>query len=290
MFLVGIFFILNSTVKINFFGDIINYNSKNEELQGFDFSYQQLHLHTHLNHTDNNSSLDKTENNVLYSLPEDLYLIQDVNIKKDKFINSLLPLIIAENKKILSFRYQIKIIYDSLNLNKTLNKSDQIFIENMASKFFVKTKNRHKIDVINELLDLIDVIPNSIVLAQAANESGWGSSRFARDFNALFGQYTYDNNNGIKPSLREEGEKHLIKFFPTINQSIESYFININTHIAYYDFREKRKHLRENDLSLDPSILVKTLDSYAEDKNYVDTIISIIKANQLTQYDSLKTI
>ena len=213
-----------------------------------------------------------------------------MKIKKEKFINSLLPLIIAENQKILSYRYQVIRIQNSLNLNKTLNKSDQIFIENMASKFSVKVKNRHKIDIIDNLLDRIDVIPNSIVLAQAANESGWGSSRFAREFNALFGQYTYNDNNGVKPSYREEGEKHLIKFFPTINHSIESYFNNINTHFAYNDFRLTRKYLRVKNLALDPNILIKTLGSYAKDQNYIDIITSIIKVNKFTQYDDLITI
>ena len=206
------------------------------------------------------------------------------------FINILLPLIVAENKKILSYRYQLKRIYNSLNLNKTLNKSDQRFIENIADKYLIKTKNKHKVDIIKNLLEYVDVIPNSIVLAQAANESGWGSSRFARDFNALFGQYTYDNNSGIKPTFREEGEKHLIKFFPTINHSIESYFNNINTHVAYYNVRQTRKHLRENNHYLDPNILIKTLNSYAKDLDYINTIISIIRINKLTQYDNLETI
>ena len=191
----------------------------------------------------------------------------------------LLPLIIAENNKILSFRYQIKKIQNSLNSNKTLNKRDQMFIEKLAFEYSVKVKNRHKVEVINELLNIVDVIPNSIVLAQAANESGWGSSRFARDFNALFGQYTYDINSGIKPTFREKGEKHLIKFFPTINHSIESYFNNINTHVAYYNFRQTRKHLRENNHYLDPNILIKTLNSYAKDLDYINTIISIIRIN-----------
>ena len=124
-------------------------------------------------------------------MPKDFYSIKDAKIKKEKFINLLLPLIITENNKILSFRYQIKKIQNSLYFNKTLNKRDQMFIEKLAFEYSVKVKNRHKVDIINDLLDRIDVIPNSIVLAQAANESGWGSSRFARDFNALFGQYTY---------------------------------------------------------------------------------------------------
>ena len=298
LFIMGSYLISNSIIRTNFFEDGFYFNPYIEELKEFEFSYQNNFTNYNDNHLPSLAYLsslpilptEKSTTNYLSSLPEDFYSIKDAKIKKEKFINLLLPLIMAENNKILSFRYQIKKIQNLLNLNKTLNKRDQMFIEKLAFEYSVKVKNRHKVDIINDLLDHIDVIPNSIVLAQAANESGWGSSRFARDFNALFGQYTYDSNNGVKPFARDEGAKHLIKFFPTINQSIESYFNNINTHIAYYDFRKARKHLREKDLFLDPKLLIKTLDNYAEDKHYVDTIISIIKINKLTQYDNLKTI
>ncbi len=230
------------------------------------------------------------DTNQVFTLPEDLHLIKDISTKKEKFINSILPLVIAENHKILFDRSRIIEIQNFLNHNKTLTSIDQKFIEKIAAKYSIKIINRHKVDIIKDLLDHVDVIPNSIVLAQAANESGWGSSRFARDFNALFGQYTYDKNNGVEPYYREDGEKYLIKFFPSINHSIESYFQNINTHFAYYDFRQTRKYLRQNHQVLNPEILCKKLTTYAKDSNYIQTIISIIKFNNLTQYDDLITI
>ena len=226
----------------------------------------------------------------MLTLPSDLYSIKDIKIKKQKFIKSLLPIIITENQKNLFDRSRILKIQDFLNLNKTLSKKDQRFIEKIATKYLIKTTNRHKVDIINDLLEHVDIIPNSIVLAQAANESGWGSSRFARDFNALFGQYTYDNKKGIEPFYRKEGDKYLIKFFPSINHSIESYFHNLNTHPAYYDFRQTRKYLRENNQILDPNILSTKLNNYAKDQNYIDKIISIIKLNKLIEYDSLLTL
>jgi len=300
LILVGILLISSSTLKINLIKHKLNFNNKNNELKEFSFNnyfkYREdmqfeSYKKNNLANISKKLKLPKKSDIVSMSFfPKDLHLIKNVKIKKEKFINSLLPLIVAENQEILSYRYQIKRIQNSLNFNKTLNKSDQIFIESIANKYFIKTKDRHKVDIIENLLERVDVIPNSIVLAQAANESGWGSSRFAREFNALFGQYTYDSNSGIKPSYREEGEKHLIKFFPTINHSIISYFNNINTHLAYYDFRQKRKYLRENNIFLDPNILIKTLNSYAKDKHYIDTLISIIRVNQLTKYDNLETI
>lgn len=216
------------------------------------------------------------------------YFSNGVKTKKEKFIFSILPLVSKENEKILEQRLRLLNIQQFLVDHKTLNKKDLKFIKQLANEYSINIKNKHKVDIIFELLESVDVIPNSIVLAQAANESGWGSSRFAKEFNALFGEYTFDNNRGIEPSLREDGKKHLIKFFPSINESISSYFKNINTHYAYNKFRKLRYQLRSKNLSLDPNALAKTLDAYAEDKTYVDTIRSIIRVNDLTKFDNIK--
>ena len=127
----------------------------------------------------------------------------------------------------------------------------------------------------------MDVIPNSIVLAQAANESGWGTSRFATEYNALFGEYTYDFSNGVVPLLREEGETHLVKSFDSFNKSVQSYFNNLNSHRAYKDFRDVRKIMRNNNNFDDVKLLVNELDTYAADEKYIYTINSIIEDNNL---------
>ena len=126
-------------------------------------------------------------------------------------------------------------------------------------------------------------------MAQAANESGWGMSRFAQEYNALFGEYTYSDKNGVIPLERGVEDKHLVKFFPSINKSIESYFLNLNTHYAYKDFRNERSKQRTNNNFIIDS-LVKNLDLYAEDKNYVKTLIAIIHQNKLEEYDSIPSI
>ena len=190
----------------------------------------------------------------------------------------------------MSIKKQLLIIKKSLLISKTLNKKDQQFINNIALEYNLDTLNKHKIDIILTLLDLVDEIPNSIVIAQAANESGWGTSRFAKEFNALFGEYTFDIKNGIIPIYRSNEDKYLIKYFTTINESVESYFNNLNTHSAYNGFREARKKLRKNNLELDPLHLVEYLKFYVKDENYVKTIKSIIKTNKLTQFDKIKTI
>jgi len=221
------------------------------------------------------------------ALLKKINLSNNISKRKKEFINTVLPLIVDQNRKIIALRQRLIDSRNYLNQNKTLIKIDQIFINNLATRYSVTTKNRHKIDIINDLLISIDIIPNSIVLAQAANESGWGSSRFATEFNALFGEYTYDNNNGIIPARREEGKKHFIKYFKTLDKSVESYFININSHVAYDKFRMLRKITRDKNNSFNVNLLVDKLDAYAEDDEYVDTIISIIHDNKLTQYDNI---
>ena len=228
-------------------------------------------------------------NNTMHSINSQIRSnIKNLNSKKSKFVISILPLIIQENKRIHDNREKVLKIKDYLIEFKTLNKNKQKFLENLASQYNINTINKHKIDIIEELIEKVDVIPNSIVLAQAANESGWGTSRFAKEFNAFFGEYTFDVNSGVVPIDRNNGDKHLIKFFTSVDESIISYFNNINTHFAYKNFRSKRKLLRKNNINLDPMILVKYLDLYAEDKNYVDIIESIIKVNKLIQLDNLK--
>jgi len=170
--------------------------------------------------------------------------------------------------------------------NNTLSKSDLKFLNNISKKYRIKTADKHKYDLVNDLLDRVDVIPNSIVLAQAANESGWGTSRFAREYNALFGEYTYNYSNGVVPLLRDEGEKHLVKAFDSVDKSVQSYFNNLNSHYAYKDFREVRKIMREKNNFSNIKLLVKELDSYATDINYIKTINLIIDANKLDQFDS----
>ena len=102
----------------------------------------------------------------------------------------------------------------------------------------------------------------------------------------MFGEYTFDKNIGIIPSEREKGKKHLIKFFSSIDKSVESYFKNINTHRAYKKFREVRNNLREKQNFLDVTLLINELQVYAEDAKYVETIRLIIEKNKLQNYDN----
>ncbi len=217
--------------------------------------------------------------------------INEINLdflteSKKNFVKTLLPLISYENQNILLERSKLKNIKTFMDNNNTLSKADLAFLNKISKKYRIKTIDKHKYDIVNELLDLVDIIPNSIVLAQAANESGWGTSRFATEFNALFGEYTYNYSDGVVPLLRKKGEKHLVKAFESVDKSVQSYFNNLNSHYAYKSFRKVRKIMREKNNFSNLKLLVKELDSYAEDVNYIKTINSIIDINNLNQFDS----
>ena len=205
---------------------------------------------------------------------------------KRDFVKTLLPLISYQNQNILLERSKLEELKASLINHNTLTNTDLKFLNKISQKYRIKTADKHKDDLVNELLNRVDIIPNSIVLAQAANESGWGSSRFAREFNALFGEYTYNYSDGVVPLLREEGEKHLVKTFTSVDKSVQSYFNNLNSHYAYEDFREVREMMREKNNFSNIKLLVEELDSYAADINYITTINAIIDANKLDQFDA----
>ncbi len=205
---------------------------------------------------------------------------------KKEFVKTLLPLISYENQNILLERTKLENIRSFLDNNNTLSTNDLHFLNKISKKYRLNSKDKHKYDLVNELLDLVDIIPNSIVLAQAANESGWGTSRFATEFNALFGEYTYDFASGVVPLMRKKGEKHLVKSFDSVNKSVQSYFNNLNSHYAYKDFRNVRKFMRKNKNFSNIGLLVNELDTYAADENYIHTINSIIEDNKLNKFDT----
>ena len=234
------------------------------------------------------SRINSSKSEKVVSLSPEPNWKKDYSPKKIEFIETLLPLITFQNQQIVIERKKLFKMADYLEDMKTLKKDDILYLNNLAKKYKINTKNKHKIDLVNELLHSVDIIPNSIVLAQAANESGWGTSRFAKEYNALFGQYTYDENNGVVPFDRDEGKKHLIKYFPSIDKSVESYFYNINSHYAYSKFRDIRSQMNKKDIDI--KLLTEKLDVYAEDKFYVDTINKIIDSNNFTQFDLIGNI
>ncbi len=135
----------------------------------------------------------------------------------------------------------------------------------------------------------VDIVPPSLAIAQAAEESGWGTSRFAREGNALFGQYTYKASNGILPEERANGRHHLIRAYSSLVEGVRSYMHNLNYHRAYGEFRSARKWLRAHAKPMDGHTLAGELIRYSErGAAYVETIRHIIRANKLSPLDDAR--
>ena len=293
--LVFSYFVLfyNGNVNSKYNSEEVNMMYSQKFIDNDDIYYNSIHLNkislpkkikidpylSSENHKINLSSLNATlpKN----SLPLDWQ--KSFSLKKVEFIETLLPLIAYQNQQILVERERLFKIQNYLLDNKTLNQNDLEYLSAIADKYLIETNNKHKIDIVDKLLLSVNTIPTSIVLAQAATESGWGTSRFAKEYNALFGQYTYNEKKGVIPYEREIGKKHLIRHFSSLDKSVESYFKNINTHYAYEKFRSIRNAMHKN--NFDIKLLTNALDVYAEDKSYVDTINSVIDTNEFTQFD-----
>ena len=209
-------------------------------------------------------------------LPRDLDKIKTIKAKKETFLQIVLPLVVAENEKIETDRnYLLKVIRD--------NDSDEKlqWLKRKFKEYKVKDGD------INELIEKVDIVPISIALAQAAKESGWGTSRFALEGNAIFGQWTWDGV-GIEPLDKSDDQSHKILKFPILRASVKAYITNLNTHPSYKNFREKRLMLRQSNKALSGIDLIHELENYAETgKEYTRILEQIIEQNDLQEFESV---
>jgi len=210
--------------------------------------------------------------------PKDLDELQNTRLKKETFIKIVLPLIVAENERILADRQKLKKIYKKKNTTDL----EKQWLRQKLLEYKVKKGN------MEELLRRVDIIPTSIALAQAAKESGWGTSRFALEGNAIFGQWTW-SGKGIAPLDRESNKNHKILKFPILRASVKAYQNNLNTHRSYSKFREKRLILRESNKQISGLKLTETLNNYAQTgSEYTKILNQIIKQNRLSDFERVK--
>jgi len=211
-------------------------------------------------------------------LPQEMKRIENIKKRKNLFIQIILPLIIKENNNI---RLDRKKLFSILNKNK----NTKLEINWLTLKF-------KQYGVINKDLSTLkirmDEVPVSMAIAQAAKETGWGTSRFAQEGNALFGQWTW-SGEGIKPAGADTDSKHKVMKFKVLQASVKAYQRNLNTHSSYKEFRDARAEFRDKKKELDSLILSKYLDKYAETgKEYVRILQQIIRQNKLTDFDDAK--
>ncbi len=212
----------------------------------------------------------------LTKLPRDLKNYGNAKKKRDLFIKILLPLILDENKKISDDREKLfKILKKNFN-----TVGERVWIKRRFKEYKIDDQDLGKLKM------RMDIIPVSIALAQAANESGWGTSRFALEGNALFGQWTW-SDNGISPQDKDKDQKHKVLQFQVLKASVRAYKNNLNTHNAYSEFREIRAQLREERKKINGLDLTQYLKNYAAiGEKYVAILESIIVKNSLTDFDN----
>ena len=211
--------------------------------------------------------------------------------KKEVFYRLMLPLIVHANDMVLDRRAKLERARRQIDAGEGISEDELQELRNAAVLLRVLnteeadalTANGSKaIDVIDQLLYRLDVIPAGLVLGQAAYESGYGTSRFAVEGNALFGQWTY-GGQGLKPEQqREHLGDHRIASFDWPFDSVRGYYINLSSHPAYEDFRKLRAELKSTGQPLESLALADGLIRYSErGQEYVDTLKGIIRVNNL---------
>ena len=211
-------------------------------------------------------------------LPNEMAMIESTKKRKNLFIQIILPLILEENNQIRRDRKKLFSILNKHNNSKTEIK----WLETKFKKYGVKNKDLLTLKV------RMDEVPVSLAIAQAAKETGWGTSRFALEGNALFGQWTY-SGEGIKPLSLDSNKTHKVMKFQILQASIRAYQRNLNTHSSYRKFRKLRAEARDNDEKLDSLTLADSLDKYAATgEEYTKTLKKIIKQNSLKDFDDVK--
>ncbi len=213
------------------------------------------------------SSVKSIENPQHETLP-DLAALGSVKERKQRFIDYLRPVIAEENLKLLALRERIKV-------------ASRQELEKWAKAYRVPPGET---DLRQALLIRVDAVPESLVLAQAAIESGWGTSRFAQQGNNLFGQWCFQKGCGLVPSLRSDDARHEVQKFESVAESVRSYLFNLNTHPAYRLLRERRWALRRQQKPLSGCYLAEGLGSYSQKGGtYVEMVKQVVRVNRLEQ-------
>jgi len=234
---------------------------------------------------DTKYSLDNVRKNQIVKpinlslLPAEIKNIESTKKKKNLFIKIVLPLILEENNRIKIDRKKLFKILNK-NMNSDLEKK---WLNSKFKQYGVLNKDLSTLKV------RMDIVPVSLAIAQAAKETGWGTSRFAIEGNALFGQWTW-SGEGIKPAgVDSEDSKHKVMKFKVLKASVRAYQRNLNTHGSYKTFRSERAKMRDKNEELDSLLLADYLDKYAATgKEYTKILKQIINQNNLKDFDKVK--
>ena len=206
--------------------------------------------------------------------------VLDIETKKQAFFDFLKPAIIKQNNRILKTRSKLNNWLEQVSLEQSLTKQEYQEVKALVAKYRVN-KEGSTLAQLNALIIRVDIIPASLVLVQAANESAWGTSRFSRIGLNFFGIWCYQSGCGMVPTDRNKNAKHEVAAFQSIDEAVEHYFDNMNAHNAYHAFRTLRFELRSKKQSLDAKVLASGLIPYSErGVDYVMDITEMLNQNK----------
>jgi Bax protein len=216
-------------------------------------------------------------------LPRDWPRVAQADVRKRAFIMVMLPLVLQANERILADRDRLQDLRAASTEGKRLRARDRAWLDSLAASYGVEPGDRKALGL------QLDVVPPSLAIAQAAIESGWGTSRFATLGNAMFGQHTQAKRGAITPAERAPGQSFRIRSFQSLGESVASYMKNLNTHRAYRKFRERRAALRRNRKAIRGAVLVEALGAYSErGEDYVRAVRRLIESNGLARLDTAR--
>jgi len=225
---------------------------------------------------------------ILQSFPQEITEVGSIKQKKKVFFQSLLPIILLANQEILRERDTLKRLQDRFLASAgKLNETETHQLETLGKRYGVHIQKTPDLNTIKKLLDRIDIIPADLALAQAANESAYGTSRFSQLANNLFGEWTFTPGTGIVPEGRPEGEIYEVRRFSSLLDSVRSYQKNLNTHSAYRTFRALRAAARKQSKQLSGAKLAEGLLNYSTRREaYIADLQAMIRYNRLDRYTS----
>ncbi len=216
----------------------------------------------------------------------DFASIMDVSEKKTSFFDFLSPYIDTVNQQILVQRQRLISLRAKLDNGLTLNRNEMSYLSELRVEYELENEVLNTRNLINRLLKRADIIPSSLALAQAANESAWGTSRFAREGNNFYGQWCYSEGCGIIPARRLAGARHEVKSFDNVFESVQAYIMNLNTFPNYQKLRDIRQQVRQAGRSIDGISLSEGLDTYSSrGDEYIFELQSMIYSNNLLELD-----
>jgi len=241
------------------------------------FTFLKPLHHENTSKTEKQTLLEKPLHNV--KLPM-FSKIKDVKEKKRQFFAFIKPAIEKQNKKIMINRKRLLAIKKRYIRSLALTKVDKRFLTQISQKYKISSQLK-MLAKVDQLLLNVDIVPVPLVLVQAANESAWGTSRFAKIGLNFFGMWCFEKGCGMVPKRRNKGAFHEVAAFSSVEEAVTKYLLNINTHAAYDVFRIIRGQLRQHQQPLIPEILAAGLLPYSErGTEYVLEITNMIRHNR----------